>query len=50
MVLACGLPHAAERFTEVLEEYTRPIGAGDVIVLYTDGNHGSDERVRRVLF
>jgi len=37
MVLGLRLPHAAERFTEVLEEYTRPIGAGDVIVLYTDG-------------
>jgi len=37
MVLGLRLPGAAERFTEVLEEYTRPIASGDVIVLYTDG-------------
>jgi serine phosphatase RsbU (regulator of sigma subunit) len=37
MVLGLRLPGAAERFAEVLEEHTRPLAAGDVIVLYTDG-------------
>src|SRR5580765_8121864 len=37
MVLGLRLPGAAERFADVLEEHTRPIAAGDVIVLYTDG-------------
>ena len=37
MVLGLRLPGAAERFEELLEEHTRPIHAGDVIVLYTDG-------------
>jgi sigma-B regulation protein RsbU (phosphoserine phosphatase) len=37
MVLGLRLPGAAERFPDLLEEYTRPIAAGDVIVLYTDG-------------
>ncbi|HEX5068688.1 MAG TPA: SpoIIE family protein phosphatase [Vicinamibacterales bacterium] len=37
MVLGLRLPQAAERFADLLEEYTRPIKAGDVIVLYTDG-------------
>jgi serine phosphatase RsbU (regulator of sigma subunit) len=37
MVLGLRLPGAAERFAQVLEEHTRPLLAGDVIVLYTDG-------------
>jgi serine phosphatase RsbU (regulator of sigma subunit) len=37
MVLGLRLPGAGERFEAVLEEHTRPIVAGDVIVLYTDG-------------
>ena len=37
MVLGLRLPGAAERFEEVLEEHTRPLAPGDVIVLYTDG-------------
>jgi serine phosphatase RsbU (regulator of sigma subunit) len=37
MVVGLRLPGASERFEELLEEHTRPIGAGDVIVLYTDG-------------
>jgi serine phosphatase RsbU (regulator of sigma subunit) len=37
MVLGLRLPAAAERFAELLEEHTRPINTGDVIVLYTDG-------------
>jgi sigma-B regulation protein RsbU (phosphoserine phosphatase) len=37
MVLGLRLPGAAERFGQVLEEHTRSIHAGDVIVLYTDG-------------
>lgn len=58
MVLGLRLPQAAERFTEVLQEYTRPIAAGDVIVLYTDGiteamnaagDFFSDEALARVV-
>jgi sigma-B regulation protein RsbU (phosphoserine phosphatase) len=37
MVLGLRLPGAAERFEQVLEEHTRPLATGDVIVLYTDG-------------
>jgi sigma-B regulation protein RsbU (phosphoserine phosphatase) len=37
MVLGLRLPGAATRFEQLLAEHTRPIGAGDVIVLYTDG-------------
>ena len=37
MVVGLRLPGASERFEELLEEHTRPIGPGDVIVLYTDG-------------
>jgi serine phosphatase RsbU (regulator of sigma subunit) len=37
MVLGLRLPGAGDRFEAVLEEHTRPIGAGDVVVLYTDG-------------
>ena len=37
MVLGLRLPGAGDRFEEVLEEHTRPIAPGDVIVLYTDG-------------
>jgi sigma-B regulation protein RsbU (phosphoserine phosphatase) len=37
MVLGLRLPGAGDRFEAVLEEHTRPIAAGDVIVLYTDG-------------
>ena len=37
MVLGLRLPGATERFADLLEEYTRPIAPGDVIVLYTDG-------------
>jgi sigma-B regulation protein RsbU (phosphoserine phosphatase) len=37
MVLGLRLPGAAELFGEVLEDYTRPLQTGDVIVLYTDG-------------
>jgi sigma-B regulation protein RsbU (phosphoserine phosphatase) len=37
MVLGLRLPGATERFADVLEEHTRPLHAGDVYVLYTDG-------------
>jgi sigma-B regulation protein RsbU (phosphoserine phosphatase) len=37
MVLGLRLPGADSRFEELLEEHTRPIHAGDLIVLYTDG-------------
>jgi sigma-B regulation protein RsbU (phosphoserine phosphatase) len=37
MVLGLRLPGASERFADVLEEHTRPLHAGDVYVLYTDG-------------
>jgi sigma-B regulation protein RsbU (phosphoserine phosphatase) len=37
MVLGLRIPGASERFEQMLEEHTRPILAGDVIVLYTDG-------------
>ena len=37
MVLGLRLPGAAERFESLLEEYTMPLLAGDVVVLYTDG-------------
>ena len=37
MVLGLRLPGAAHRFESILEEHTRPLAAGDVIVLYTDG-------------
>ena len=37
MVLGLRLPGASERFEQMLEEYSQPIAAGDVIVLYTDG-------------
>jgi serine phosphatase RsbU (regulator of sigma subunit) len=58
MVLGLRLPGASERFPELLEEYTRPIDPGDVIVLYTDGiteamnEHGdffSDEALAQVI-
>jgi len=35
--LGLRLPGATERFAQVLEEHTRPLEPGDVIVLYTDG-------------
>jgi serine phosphatase RsbU (regulator of sigma subunit) len=37
MVLGLRLPGASERFADLLEEHTRPIVPGDVVVLYTDG-------------
>ena len=37
MVLGLRLPGAEDRFGQLLEEHTRPISPGDVIVLYTDG-------------
>jgi sigma-B regulation protein RsbU (phosphoserine phosphatase) len=37
MVLGLRLPGAGERFEAVLEEDTRPLRPGDVVVLYTDG-------------
>lgn len=37
MVLGLRLPGAETRFGEILCEDTRPIGPGDVVVLYTDG-------------
>ena len=37
MVLGLRFPGASERFERMLTEHTRPIGPGDVIVLYTDG-------------
>jgi sigma-B regulation protein RsbU (phosphoserine phosphatase) len=37
MVVGLRLPGASERFETLLEEHTRPIHDGDVIVLYTDG-------------
>jgi sigma-B regulation protein RsbU (phosphoserine phosphatase) len=37
MVLGLRLPGASERFADLLEEHTRPLRAGDVYVLYTDG-------------
>jgi serine phosphatase RsbU (regulator of sigma subunit) len=37
MVLGLRLPGAGTRFESLLEEHTRPLCAGDVIVLYTDG-------------
>lgn len=37
MVLGLRLPDASDRFAQILEEQTRPIRPGDVIVLYTDG-------------
>ncbi len=37
MVLGLRIPGAGERFDQLLEEHTRPIKPGDVIVLYTDG-------------
>jgi sigma-B regulation protein RsbU (phosphoserine phosphatase) len=37
MVLGLRLPGAETRFAEILCEDTRPIGPGDVVVLYTDG-------------
>ncbi len=37
MVLGLRLTGAAHRFESILEENTRPLAAGDVIVLYTDG-------------
>jgi sigma-B regulation protein RsbU (phosphoserine phosphatase) len=37
MVLGLRLPGASERFETLLEEHTRRIGPGDLIVLYTDG-------------
>ena len=37
MVLGLRLPGAADRFEALLEEHTRPIHEGDVIVFYTDG-------------
>jgi sigma-B regulation protein RsbU (phosphoserine phosphatase) len=37
MVLGLRIPGASERFDQMLEEHTRPIRPGDVVVLYTDG-------------
>ena len=37
MVVGLRLPGAEEKFTELLEEQTIPLGPGDVFVLYTDG-------------
>ena len=37
MVLGLRLPGASERFEALLEEQTRPLIPGDLIVLYTDG-------------
>ena len=37
MVLGLRIPGASERFENLLEECTRPLTPGDVIVLYTDG-------------
>jgi sigma-B regulation protein RsbU (phosphoserine phosphatase) len=37
MVLGLRLPGATERFADVLEEHTRTLCPGDVVVLYTDG-------------
>ena len=37
MVLGLRLPGASERFESLLEEHTRPLFPGDLIVLYTDG-------------
>jgi serine phosphatase RsbU (regulator of sigma subunit) len=37
MVLGLRLPGAAPKFESLLEEHTRPLNQGDVIVLYTDG-------------
>ncbi len=37
MVVGLRLPGAEGRFEDLLEEHTRPIRPGDVIVLYTDG-------------
>lgn len=37
MVLGLRLPGATERFDSLLEEHTRPLKAGDLIVMYTDG-------------
>jgi serine phosphatase RsbU (regulator of sigma subunit) len=37
MVLGLRLPGAGPRFESLLEEHTRPLNPGDVIVLYTDG-------------
>lgn len=37
MVLGLRLPGPGPRFESLLEEHTRPLNAGDVIVLYTDG-------------
>jgi sigma-B regulation protein RsbU (phosphoserine phosphatase) len=37
MVIGLRLPGAEQRFADMLEEDCRPIGPGDVIVLYTDG-------------
>jgi len=37
MVLGLRLPGASQRFEQILEEHTRPLLPGDVIVLYTDG-------------
>lgn len=37
MVLGLRLPGAGQRFEELLEEHTRPLLPGDVVMLYTDG-------------
>ena len=37
LVLGLRLPGAAPKFESLLEEHTRPLNPGDVIVLYTDG-------------
>ncbi len=37
MILGLRLPGVGGRFEQILEEHTRPIAPGDVIVLYTDG-------------
>jgi serine phosphatase RsbU (regulator of sigma subunit) len=37
MVLGLRLPGAEARFESILEEHTRPLAPGDLIVLYTDG-------------
>jgi sigma-B regulation protein RsbU (phosphoserine phosphatase) len=58
MVLGLRLPGAAQRFEQVLDEHTRSLAGGDVIVLYTDGiteamdaegNLFTDEALARLL-
>ena len=37
MVVGLRIPGAAQKFADLLEEETIPLGIGDVIVFYTDG-------------